>query len=109
MLLHLIDCTQDNPDEAYRTIREELEAYDAKLASKPEIVALSKVDVLDEELVYEQARLLKQACDQEPLRLSAVTGEGVREALGLMLKELGEIKLAETEPGDGDEDWSPLG
>lgn len=109
VLLHLIDCTQDNPDEAYRTIREELEAYDPKLASKPEIVALSKVDVLDEELVNEQARLLKQACDQEPLRLSAVTGEGVREALGLMLKELGEIKLAETEPGDGDEDWSPLG
>jgi len=109
VLLHLIDCTQDNPDEAYRTIREELEAYDSELASKPEIIALSKIDVLDEELVDDQARILKQACGQEPLRLSAVTGAGVREALGLMLKELGEIKRAEADPDAEDESWSPLG
>ncbi len=109
VLLHLVDCTQDHPDEAYRTIREELEAYDPELAAKPEIVALSKVDVLDEELVDEQARLLKAACGQEPLRVSAVSGVGVKQALGLMLKELGQIAAEEAEEEGASEDWSPLG
>lgn len=109
VLLHLIDCTQDNPDEAYRTIREELEAYDPNLAAKPEIIALSKIDVLDDELVDEQARVLKAACGQAPVRISAVSGEGVREALGLMMQHLKEIKRAEADPTSEDESWSPLG
>lgn len=109
VLLHLIDCTQDNPDEAYRTIREELEAYDSELAAKPEIVALSKVDVLDTEMVDEQAAILKAECGQEPLRVSAVAGTGVKQALGLMLKELGQIALTETDDDDTDDTWSPLG
>lgn len=109
VLLHLVDCTQDNPDQAYRTIREELEAYDSELAAKPEIVALSKVDVLDSELVDDQAKLLKAACGHEPLRISAVTGEGVRPALGQMLKALGSIVPAELDSAEDDDNWSPLG
>jgi GTP-binding protein len=103
-----VDCTQDHPDEAYLTIREELEAYDPELASKPELVALSKIDVLDTELVDEQAKLLKAACGHEPLRLSAVTGEGVKQALGLMFRTLGEIAVAGDEALTEDDDWSPL-
>lgn len=109
VLLHLIDCTQDNPDEAYRTIREELEAYDPELAAKPEIVALSKVDVLDEELVDEQAMLLEAACGQTPVRISAVAGTGVQAALGLMFKALGEIAIEEDNEQAAADDWSPLG
>ena len=109
VLLHLVDCTQDNPDQAYLTIREELEAYDPELAAKPEIVALSKVDVLDDELIDEQAKLLKGACGHEPLRISAVTGEGVKTALGQMFGALGDIKVQEQNPDTVDDDWSPLG
>ncbi|MEL6691549.1 MAG: GTPase ObgE, partial [Pseudomonadota bacterium] len=109
VLLHLVDCTQDDPDQAYLTIREELEAYDPELAAKPEIVALSKVDVLDEELVDEQAKLLEAACGQNPLRVSAVSGESVKTALGLMFKELGQIRIQEQDPDTLDDDWSPLG
>ena len=108
VLLHLVDCTQDDPDQAYRTIREELEAYDPELAAKPEIVALSKVDVLDEEMVDEQAKLLAAACGQEPLRVSAVVGTGVREALGQMLQALGKVAAEENADANADEDWSPL-
>jgi GTP-binding protein len=109
VLLHLIDCTQDHPDQAYRTIREELEAYDSELAAKPEIVALSKVDVLDTELVDEQAAILKAECGQEPLRISAVAGTGVKHALGLMLQELGQIAKAEIDDDEASDSWSPLG
>lgn len=89
VLLHLIDITQDDPAAAYRTIRAELEAYDTALAERPEIVALNKIDALTPELVKEQARLLKKAYKGEPLLLSGVTGEGVKEALYAIAQHLG--------------------
>lgn len=107
VLLHLIDCTQDDVAGAWKTIRGELEAYDPELAGKPEIVALSKVDVLDEELVDEQAAALKAVCGQEPMRISAVSGHNVKQALALMAAELDTIRVAAKTPEDDDE-WSPL-
>lgn len=107
VLLHLVDCTQDDVAGAWQTIRGELEAYDPELSSKPEIVALSKVDVLDKELVDEQAAALKAVCGQEPMRLSAVSGYNVKSALALMAEQLAEIKRSTAETDD-DEEWSPL-
>ncbi|MEM9843055.1 MAG: GTPase ObgE [Pseudomonadota bacterium] len=108
VLLHLVDCSQDDPDKAYRTIRDELEAYDPDLAAKPEIVALSKIDVLDDELVDAQAALLATACGQTPLRISSVTGTGVTEALWQMFRALGTSDETARDPAQTDTDWSPL-
>ncbi|MEM1088041.1 MAG: GTPase ObgE [Pseudomonadota bacterium] len=99
VLLHLIDCTQDDPAGAYTTIREELQAYGGELADKPEIVAMSKVDVLPEELVDEQAAAVEAVCGQTPMRLSSVANTGVKEALFAIAKALRE---------DVDEDLSEL-
>jgi GTP-binding protein len=46
VLLHLVDGTGEDPSEAYRVVRGELESYGHGLADKPEIVALSKSDAL---------------------------------------------------------------
>ena len=73
VLLHLIDCTQDDPAGAYRTIRKELEDYSPELAERPEIVALNKIDALNPELVADQARQLKKAYKGQPLLVSGVT------------------------------------
>ena len=51
VIVHLIDAYQEDVAKAYTTIKEELKAYDAKLAKRPEIVVLNKVDGLDEEIV----------------------------------------------------------
>ncbi len=107
VLLHLIDCTQDDVVGAWKTIRGELEAYNIDMINKPEIVALSKVDVLDEDMVDEQAALLKAACGQEPLRVSAVAGTNVKQVLGLMAKALGQLDEFETDE-EADAGWSPL-
>ena len=69
------------PAGAYRTVRDELAAYGHGLAEKPEIVALSKADALDEARLKEQAARLKRAAGRTPLILSAASGEGVEEAL----------------------------
>lgn len=108
VLLHLVDCSQDDPDKAYRTIRDELAAYDPDLAAKPEIVALSKTDVLDDELVDAQAALLAEACGQTPLRISSVTGTGVTEALWQMFRALSTSDETARATAQTDTDWSPL-
>ncbi len=107
VLLHLIDCTQDDVAGAWQTIRDELTAYDPAMSGKPEIVALSKVDVLDKELVDEQAVLLKAVCGQDPMRLSAVSGENVERALWRMAEALNRVNNSKNE-GEADTDWSPL-
>ncbi len=106
VLLHLIDCTQDDVAGAWRTIRRELEEYDSELATKPEIIALTKVDALTEEMVDDQAAQLKAACGQEPLRISSLARTGVRPALFLIAKELGHIHDLEHE-GEEEESWHP--
>src|SRR5262245_18990244 len=47
VLLHLVSAREENPAEAYRIVRGELEAYGHGLAEKPEVVALSQADTLD--------------------------------------------------------------
>ncbi len=76
-LLHLVDATQDDIAAAYRTVRGELEAYDAALADKPELVALSKADAVPPEDLAVQADWLAEAAGQRPLIVSAVSGEGL--------------------------------
>ena len=90
VLLHLVDATGDHAGQAYKTVRRELEAYGADLAAKPEVVALSKIDAVDEETLKTQFARLKRAAKRTPLRLSAVSQEGMRDALGAVLGEVGE-------------------
>jgi GTPase len=62
------------PDQAWRTVRNELSAYSELLAAKPEIVVLSKCDVPGWE---ESLNSLARAVDAEVTAISAVTGFGV--------------------------------
>ncbi len=93
VLLHLVEATNEHAGTAYRIIRGELEAYGHELADKTEIVALSKVDIVDEATVKKQTERLKRAMRaygpalaegerrKPPLMLSAATRVGVTEAL----------------------------
>jgi GTP-binding protein len=95
VLLHLVDATGEDVAAAYKTVRHELEAYGGGLGGKPEIVALSKIDVLTEEAIAEQAKKLKRAAKRTPLLLSAHSGAGVPEALRAILKIADKTKSAE--------------
>jgi GTP-binding protein len=84
-LLHLIDATGDDLAEAWRTVRAELAAYDAQLARKPEIVALSKIDALTAKALADKKAELKRATKRMPLALSAHRGDGVKQVLRALL------------------------
>ena len=95
VLLHLIDCTQDEPGEAYRIIREELAAYGADLENKPEILALNKIDALNEELVEEQARKLEEVSGVKPLLVSGAAQDGVQAVLSKLYDVVTETRREE--------------
>jgi len=88
VLLHLVDGTAEDPAEAYRVVRGELEAYGAGLADKPEIVALSKADAMTPEQIKTQSAKLKKAAKKTSLVLSAQSGQGVPEALRALRKAI---------------------
>ena len=92
-LIHLVDATNANAGADYRTIRRELAAYGQGLEEKAEIVALSKVDAVDDETLQKQIERLKRAMRSlgpplaqeakraKPLLLSTATRRGVTDVL----------------------------
>jgi GTP-binding protein len=85
-LLHLVDATQEDVATAYKTVRNELEAYGGGLAEKNEIVALSKIDALTPKKIESQMKKLQKVTKKKPLALSAHSKKGVPEALRALFK-----------------------
>ena len=81
VLLHLVTLDpgeERNPVQDYRALRHELEQFDPQLASKPEIVALSKADLPDVRDAYETLRGEFAAIGVQLELLSAATGQGTQ-------------------------------
>jgi GTP-binding protein len=107
VLLHLVDGTSDDPGEAYRVVRGELEAYGQGLTDKPEIVALSKADALTPQAIKTQSAKLKKAAKKTPLVLSAQSGQGVPEALRALRKVIDEARKSADSPETKEAAWQP--
>jgi GTP-binding protein len=111
VLIHLVDCTQTDVAEAWRTVRHELEAYGAGLGDKPEILALSKVDALDPDTLAMQKEALEAASGRPVSLVSGVSGQGVkdllRETWRQVLARRAEAKAAARPGGETAGDWRP--
>lgn len=83
ILVHLIDADQvmdENPLADYQTVNDELHQYDRKLARKPQIVVLNKMDLPNTEGA---ATMFEKAIGNVPVvKISAVTGMGIGDLLG---------------------------
>jgi GTP-binding protein len=106
VLLHLVEGTSEDAGEAYKTVRHEIEAYGHGLDEKPEIVALSKADALDEDTLKEQLKKLKKASKRTPYVISSASGQGVQEVLQALLTVIDQAKIEE-EPAQPQEEWRP--
>ncbi|MFQ5534803.1 MAG: GTPase ObgE [Sphingomonadales bacterium] len=108
VLLHLVDGTLEDPAQAYRTIRAELEQYGHGLAEKPVIVALNKCDALDDETRAGHSAALSEAADQEVLELSGATGSGLDAALRGLWSIIRPHRASKPETASASsEAWSP--
>ncbi len=83
VLVHLIDIYQDDVKQAYYTIQNELKAYKINLSKRPQIVALTKIEGLDEEIVADKMNELMQALPKKTkaFAISAHSKAGIRELL----------------------------
>ncbi len=84
VLLHIIDCTDDDIAENYRVIRNELKEYGANVEDKPEIIVLNKADALGDELAQDQAKEFKDKTGKDVHLMSAVSGKNTKELLFLL-------------------------
>src|ERR1035437_3240139 len=60
MLLHCISSEFDQPLEAYKTICDELKAYDSRLLDKPEVILLTKTDLIDQKTLKSRVKLFEK-------------------------------------------------
>ena len=109
LLLHLVDAAGDDPAEAYSVVRGELDAYGAGLEDKPEVVALSRVDMIDEERLSEVRSALTPLLPGDHLSLvSAATGDGLEALLDQIVERLGGEAESRAEEEGAETAWSPL-
>ncbi len=83
VILHLIDAYVENVADAYKTIRAELKAYQPDLLKRPEVIALNKVEGLDEEIVADLTKQLQKAAPKKTpvFAVSALAGTGLKPLL----------------------------
>ncbi len=74
LLVHCIDITSENPLLEYATIRRELEAYNKEILNKPEVIALTKSDLVDEKIIATQKKKL-QKLKKDILIVSVINDE----------------------------------
>jgi GTP-binding protein len=82
VLLHLIDVYNEDAGKAYADIRTELANYSAELASRPELVVLTKTEGVDDEIVKMQMQsILERNPEAKIMKISASAHQGLAEVL----------------------------
>ncbi|WP_336278886.1 GTPase ObgE [Bartonella sp. CB175] len=81
VLFHLISAQEKDVANAYRIVRNELNAYGHNLSEKIEIVALSQVDTLTVEECKAKQEVLKKVTGKSVMMFSAVNREGLENVL----------------------------
>lgn len=99
VVLHLVDAYQDDPVAAYTTIRDELKAYDAALANRQEIIAITKVEGLDEEIVADIVSRIQKTAGKKVsvVAISSKSGFGLQELKYQLKQAVQAIREAQVE------------
>ncbi len=107
VLIHLIDAYNEKVDLAYKTIIDELAAYEVDLSRKPQIIAITKIEGLDDEIINAKIAEINKICPKTTLvtAISSQSGVGVKELLRKVAvlvtknrQKIEEIEMTETVP-----------
>jgi GTP-binding protein len=110
VLLHLVDANDDDVATSYRIVQDELAAYGAGLADKPVVVALNKIDMLDDELIDALSAELEEASGAAVIPISGAAQIGVDWALDKLIEAIGPAHdtVAADDEGEDAIEWSPV-
>jgi len=86
----LISADSDSVAEQYHILLSELERYNPELLDKNRVIAISKADLLDQELKTELTEELKKTLPKEIsfILISAVAQQGIQELKDLLWNQL---------------------
>ncbi|MFQ5460098.1 MAG: Obg family GTPase CgtA, partial [Anaerolineae bacterium] len=101
LLVHLLDGSGADPVGAWRTLNAELAAFSQRLAGRPQIVVINKIDLPDTVAALPRLRnALRRGGAARVLTMSALTGRGVRQVVEAITAAL--ATLPEEEPDAGE-------
>ena len=106
LLLHLVDVSSASgrdPVSDYEVINRELAAYNAALATREQIVVATKIDALDEPERLERLKDCAARDARQFFAISSVTGQGVRELIQAVAKEVERHRASKLPYRAGDE------
>lgn len=93
VLLHLIDIYNNDAKKAYQIVRRELDKY-SDLKDRPEIIALTKCEGVDEEIIEMQSQAIREINQNAYIySISAVSHQGIDDLLRALWQE---IKLSKS-------------
>ena len=108
LLLHLVAADTDDPVEAWRVVREELDSYGAGLADKPEVIALSKADLVDEKTRGKIVKAVERSSGAKVFPISAPLDEGLGPLLDAIIEHVGKVAVEAQAGPSSEKSWSPL-
>ncbi len=91
MLIHVVDVSGiegRNPIEDFEIINEELARYDMALEERPQIVAANKIDILQNNEIYDEFKKYIEEKGYKIFEISAATNKGVNELMKYVYSEL---------------------
>ncbi len=92
VIWHLIDSYQEDVATVYQTISKELSSYKVDITKKPEIVVLTKIEGLDDEIINEKVKELKKVTKSPIVVISSVTKDGINKLLTTAIKAVNKSK-----------------
>jgi GTPase len=106
VLLHLIDIYSDDIAAAYRTIRLELASYSPDLLTRPEVIALTKAEGFDDDIIAMQVDAVRSATENnaEIFVISSSAHQGLTEVLRALNKKVTDVRSIEKEIAADDDD-----
>ncbi|MBI4548173.1 MAG: GTPase ObgE [Ignavibacteriae bacterium] len=87
IIVFLIECTVEDPKAQYKTLLSELESFNKSMLKKPQIVAITKMDLANEAMRGKIRKLsVKKGIHIVPI--SAVSGEGLKRLIDVIWMKL---------------------
>ena len=94
LLLHFLDISGTEgrePVEDFYTIQKELKNYNEKLSTRKQIIVANKADIIQDDELYEKVEKLAKKENIELFKISATSGQGIKELMAYVSKVLKEL------------------
>ena len=92
VLLHLLDGASAAPLQDFEAISAEMDLYSPELSTKPQVVALNKMDLPEAQQVWPSLRSAISERGVPVFPISAMTGEGTRDLLYALLAAIDAVR-----------------